>query len=402
MQLPVKSRSLQSPICKIASPAPSDGAYATPRLYTPRWQWPAADTLAPPVLGGAPQAHPLDILGVFDPPRNAASKFCTFPKALLKAIDAATAAFGAPPFPVLLAILVACEAGLSSSRRAHPNDPPIRVGLFGPGAAAARRAAIALHPEAARHLIDIYAVRGAPDDVSDDPLPRGVWPVLCPAYLPARPAPALITMPLPTALPHSSHEIPLWRTFTAERAKCGYRRVLMSICADDAEAPHLPTDVRSRVTALPRLMDRLYAVLIVLAAPDGALGPIPRREQGAGASPADEMVESAFELAMIARAHLLAFYARVRPAHTGSVHRAAAAMLRHRPLLISPTTLTSGISMQDLRILEAAGWLDPRDEETARGLAHRFTMTNSLLKLNVPALPRKRPSKPRTVNVLCD
>jgi hypothetical protein len=176
----------------------------------------------------------------------------------------------------------------------------------------------------------------------------------------------------------------------------------MSICADDAEAAHLPPDARNRITALPGLMERLCAVLSVFAAPEGALGPIQRREQGAGATPTDDMVESAFELAMIARAHLIAFYARVRPAPTGSVHRAAAAMLRHRPLLISPTTLTSGISGQDLRILEAAGWLEPRDEETAHGHAHRFMMTNSLMELDVPALPRKRPSRGHPVTVLCD
>jgi hypothetical protein len=61
-------------------------------------------------------------------------------------------------------------------------------------------------------------------------------------------------------------------------------------------------------------------------------------------------------------------------------------MLRHSPLNVSPTTLTSGISGQDLRQLEASGWLEPRDEETARGLAHRFTMTDAYLYLDIKAI----------------
>jgi hypothetical protein len=85
------------------------------------------------------------------------------------------------------------------------------------------------------HLTDLYAVRGAPDDPNEDPLPRGVWPVLCSAYLPARPAPALPPMPLPKLLAHSSHENQQWRAFAANRAKCSHRHVLMSIFADDAE-----------------------------------------------------------------------------------------------------------------------------------------------------------------------
>jgi hypothetical protein len=100
---------------------------------------------------------------------------------------------------------------------------------------------------------------------------------------------------------------------------------------------------------------------------------------GPNKSPSGTDLAAAFELTMIARAHLIGFYARIRPARTGPVHRAAAAILRHRPIYVSPTTLTSGISGQDLSGLEAAGWLEPRDEETVRGLAHRFTPTQTIL-----------------------
>ena len=40
-----------------------------------------------------------------------------------------------------------------------------------------------------------------------------------------------------------------------------------------------------------------------------------------GGSLAEEMAETAFELTMIARTHLIAFYARIRPFRTGPVHR---------------------------------------------------------------------------------
>ncbi|AGI68230.1 hypothetical protein OAN307_c26410 [Octadecabacter antarcticus 307] len=401
-QLPGKFQSLPSPFGKAALPAASDGAPAEPRLYSPRWRWSAALSAPPPVLGEAPQCHPLDILGVLDPVPAAASIHCALPEVTLSATERATQAFGAPPFAILLAILAVYETRLPAALQASSDDPPPRIGLFGPGAAAVRRAAIAINPKAGRHLIDLYAVRGIPDDPNEDPLPRGIWPVLCSAYLPARPASALPPMPLPTVLAHSAHEIPQRRAFAAERAKCSHRRVLMSICADDAEALHLPPDVRSRVTALPGLMDCLYAALSVLAAPDGALGPIRRFERSMGANLADEMAESAFELAMIARAHLIAFYARVRPAHTGPVHRAAAAMLRHRPQFISPTTLTSGVIGQDLRILEAAGWLEARDMETAHGLAHRFMPSDAFVRLDIRELPKKRASWPYPVSVVCD
>lgn len=389
-QLHGKFQSLPSPFGKAALPAASDGAPAVQRLFSPRWRWPATLSTPPPVLGAAPQCHPLDLLGVFDPPPSAASIHCALPDAVLVATEHGSQAFGAPPFALLLAILGVYERCLAPSS----NEPPILVGLFGPGAAAARRAAMAIHPEAARHMIDLYAVRGAPDDPSDDPLLRGVWPVLCPAYLPAMCSPARS----PTALAHSPHE-PERRAFASERATCNQREVLMSICADDAEASHLPPDVRLRVTALPNLMDRLFTALTTLAAPDGT---IERLEPLLGAHLVDEMAESAFELVMIAHAHLIAFYARVRPARTGSVHRAAAAMLRHHPLFISPTTLTSGISGQVLRTLEAAGWLEARDEETLHGLAHRFTPSDALLRLDKPELPKKRASRPHPVNVLCD
>ncbi|WP_417807105.1 hypothetical protein [Thioclava sp.] len=278
----------------------------------------------------------------------------------------------------------------------------ISVGLFGPGAAAARRAAVSIHPEAAQNLIDLYAARGAPDAPNEDPLPRGAWPVLCPAYLPAIPLAALSPMPLSKLLAQSPQENQHWRAFTADRAKCSYRHLLMSICADDVEALHLPPDVRRRVTALPRLMDRLYAALSVLAPLDGDHGSMERFGLEVGGSLAEELAETAFELTMIARTHLIAFYARIRPARTGPVHRAAAAMLRHRPSLVSPTTLTSEISWQDLRILEAAGWLEPRDEETALGLAHRFMPSAAFLALNLPTLPRKRPHSPKPISVLHD
>lgn len=397
-QPPVKFRSLPSPP---AAAAP-DGAAAAPRLYAPRWNWSAASSISPPVLGDAPQCHPLDILGVLGPPRTAASIHCTFPGAILSATERATQAFGAPPFAVLLTILAACEGDLPGALRASSADPPIRIGLFGPGAAAARHAAVAIHPDAARHLVDLYAVRGTPEGPNADPLPRGIWPVLCPAYLPTWLATALTPMPLPTELTYNPDNSSRLAGFAVEPVACSQRDVLVSICADDAEASYLPPDVRRRVTALPRLLDRLYATLSVLAPIGGAHGSIDRFQLDARASLADEMAEAAFELAMVARAHLIGFYARTRPARTGPVHRAAAAMLRHRPPNISATTLTSVTDKRDLYQLEAAGWLEARDEETARGLAHRFVPTDEFLALDLPELPRKRPSLPRLIKVLCD
>lgn len=398
-QLPTKSQSLPSPFGKATLPSVSDGAPIAPRLYTPRWCWSAASTAAPPVLGEAPQCHPLDILGVFDPPIVAASIHCALADDLLGATQRATQAFGAPPFAVMLAILTVYEARLQVALRPFPDEAPIRVGLFGPGAAAARRAAMSIHPEVARHLTDLYSVRGAPDNPDADPLPRGVWPVLCPVFLPARPAPMLTSLHLPPVLSQKSDEDPQWQAFFRERVPCNHQRVLMSICAEDAQASYLPPDVRRRVTALPRLMEQLYASLATLAALNGAAGPTPRCEPDAGASVAEDLAETALELAMTARAHMISFYARVRPAPTGSVHRAAAAMLRHRPLNVSPTTLTSGINGGDLRVLEAAGWLEGRDEETVRGLTHRFCPTREFLALKLPELPRKRPSLPKPIKI---
>jgi len=402
LQLPAEFQSFCHLLGKAAVPAASDGAPVAQGLYTPRWRWLAALSAPSPVLGKAPQCHPLDILGVLDPVPAAASLHCAFPEALLDATERATLAFGAPPFAVLVAILAACEAALPLAPPRSSGEPVISVGLFGPGAAAVRRAAVSIHPAAALHLTDLYAVRGAPDDPNEDPLPRGVWPVLCPAYLPARTAPTLPPMPLPKLLAQSRQENQQWRAFAADRAKYSHRHLLMSICADDAEARHLPPDARRRATALPGLMDRLCAALRANGAFDSTSGAIQRPETDVGTNLEDQMAESAFELAMIARAHLIAFYARVRPAHTGPVHRAAAAMLRHRPSLVSPTTLTSGISWQDLRILEAAGWLEPRDEETALGLAHRFMPSAAFLALNLPTLPRKRPHRPKPISVFLD
>jgi hypothetical protein len=402
LQLPAEFQSFSHLLGKAALPAARDGAPAAPRLYTPRWRWSAALSAPPPVLGDAPQCHPLDILGVFDPVPAAASIHCAFSETLLDATERATQAFGAPPFAVLLAILATYEADPPVDLPRSSGEPVISVGLFGPGAAAVRRATVSIHPEAAQHLIDLYAVRGAPDDPNEDPLPRGVWPVLCPAYLPARPAPALPPMPLPKLLAHSPHENQQWRAFAADRAKYSHRHMLMSICADDAEALHLPPDVRRRVTALPRLMDRLYAVLSVFASLDGAHRSMEQFGFELGRSLEEEMAETAFELTMIARMHLIAFYARIRPARTGPVHRAAAAILRHRPPNVSPTTLTSGVGERDLRVLADAGWLEPRDEETAYGQAHRFTPSDAFLRLNMPYLPKKRASHPCPIRVLCD
>lgn len=378
------------------------GAMVAPRLYTPRWRWDAASSNAPPVLGGAPQRQPRDILGLLDPPPTAASAYCTLPRNVWRAVERATRGLGSPPLAVLLAILVAHEAALTAALRALPCEPPIRIGLFGPGAAAACRAAVAILPAAAQHLVDLYAVRGAPDDPDADPLPRGVWPVLCPAYAPAGSAPTRTSMSLPTARAHGRADTLQVAPSARDPDAYGQRDVLASICADDAEASYLPADVRCRVTALPRLMDRLYAALSALVTTNGAHGAIELFGCEAGADPSDEMAETAFELTMVARAHLVAFYARVRPARTGPVHRAAAAMLRHRPLNVSPTTLTSGIGGQDLRVLETAGWLEARDEETAHGLAHRFIPTDEFLALGIPQLPRKRASRPYPVSVLCD
>ncbi len=395
-QLLAEFRSFSHP----APLSPRGGVPAVPRLYSPRWCWSAASSTPPPVLGGAPQCQPLDILGVLDPPPTAASIYCTLPGSLLSATERATQAFGAPPFAVLLAVLVACEAGLTAALRALPCDPPIRIGLFGPGAAAARLAAMAIQPEAAQYLVDLYAVRGAPDDPNADPLLSGVWPVLCPTYLPTGPVPTRTQALLPAARTQGRADALQAPPRAGGPDMRSQRDVLASICVDDAEASYLPVDVRRRVTALPLLMDRLYAALSALVTSAGAHGANKRFGYEMGADLADEMAETAFELTMVVRAHLVAFYARTRPARTGPVHRAAAAMLRHRPLNISPTTLTSGIGGQDLRVLEAAGWLEPRDDETTHGLAHRFTPTAEFLALKVPELPRKRPSQAHAVSVL--
>lgn len=379
-----------------------DCVRAEPILYAPRWRWSGAVSPPPPVLGEAPQCHPLDILGVFDPPLSAASVYCKLPDAALGTTERTTREFGAPPFAVLLSLLAACEAGSTANNGPCSKDESIRIGLFGPGAAAARQAAKAISPEAESQMIDLHAVRGAPDDPGRDPLPRGMWPVLCPAYLPDRSAPASHQMPLDRLPVHSPHQSRQWRALTTDRTHCSNRRVLMSICADDAEASYLPPDVRRRVTALPRLMNRLYVVLSDLNPLYGPNGQTEGFGSRVGARFSDEMAETAFELAMVARAHLIAFYARVRPAHTGPIHRAAAAMLRHRPLRVSPTTLSSGISGGDLRVLEAAGWLEPRDEETDHGFAHRFTPSDAFWEVDIADLPKKWASHPNPVDVLCD
>jgi hypothetical protein len=55
-----------------------------------------------------------------------------------------------------------------------------------------------------------------------------------------------------------------------------------------------------------------------------------------------------------------------------------------------------------LRVLADAGWLEPRDEETAHGLAHRFVPTDAFLLLDIPDLPKKRASQPCPIGMLCD
>lgn len=370
-----------------------------PRLYAPRWSWSAASSPPPPVLGGAPLSHPLDILGVLDPPSSAASKHCALPQVLLGAIGDAIQVFGAPPFAVLLTILAACEASLPAALQPPSNEPPIRIGLFGPGAGGVRRAVKAIHPDADRHLVDLYAVRSTPRHPEDDPLPRGVWPVLCHAYLPAEHAQGLTRIPLREQLARCSPEGQECWPSAAENTKSTQRHVLASIAADDAEAQHLPADVRCRVTALPFLMDRLSNLLNFFGSLDGAPSSIRRLDAPLRASFMDEMVEAASDLAMVTRLHLIAFYARIRPTHTTSVHRAAAAILRHRPNNISPTTLTSGVTVNDLRVLEGAGWVDRRDEETPCGNAPRFAPTRELVEVNIPKLPKKRPTRPFPVDI---
>jgi hypothetical protein len=59
-------------------------------------------------------------------------------------------------------------------------------------------------------------------------------------------------------------------------------------------------------------------------------------------------------------------------------------------------------SGQDLRELADAGWLEPPDEETVYGLAHRFTPSDAFLLLDMPDLPKKRASQPCPIRVLCD
>src|SRR5680860_1908322 len=92
LQPPRKFQSFSHLLGKAALPAASDGAPAAPRLYTPRWRWSAALLAPPPVLGEAPQCHPLDILGVLDPVPAAASIHCALPEATLNATERATQA----------------------------------------------------------------------------------------------------------------------------------------------------------------------------------------------------------------------------------------------------------------------------------------------------------------------
>ncbi|MEX1663532.1 hypothetical protein AB4874_18235 [Thioclava sp. 15-R06ZXC-3] len=368
-------------------------------LYSPRWRWSPPVAFAPPVIGGAPQAHPLDILGVLDPPGTAASPLCAFPNAFIDAIEHATQTFGAPPFAVLLAVLAAYEADLPEEARLNPAAAPILVGSFGPGAAAARRAAMAVYPKASRHIVELYAVRGAPGQSDDDPLRMGIWPILCPAYLPKS-----LSTPPPTVRPFTPTDLrsassARWAT---GRATCNQRQLLASICGDDAESTFLPPDARHWITALPRLMDRLGFVLTVLTSSGDHLRMVKHFDPSAKFRVLDEMAETACELALVARIHLIAFYARIRPAPTGRVHRAAAALLRHRQKSVSPTTLTSAITDADLRDLVAAGWLDPNEDDAPGGGRHGYAPTDALQRIGAAELPRKRPSRPQPICVVSD
>jgi hypothetical protein len=122
LQLPAKFQSFSHLLGKAALPAASDGAPAAPRLYAPRWRWSAALSAPPPVLGEAPQCHPLDILGVLDPVPAAASIHCAFPEALLDATERATHSSGAPPFAVLLGILATYGRGYAASTKSKSSS----------------------------------------------------------------------------------------------------------------------------------------------------------------------------------------------------------------------------------------------------------------------------------------
>lgn len=300
----------------------------------------------------------------------------------------------------MLAVLAAFEADLHKSARRHPTDPPILVGLFGPGAAAVRSAAVAVYPKAEPHLINLYAVRGVPDQPGEDPLPRGIWPVLCPAYLPRTPSlpPLTLTPPTPGDLRWASS-----LRWLAGGEVCVRRQLLASICGDDAEAAYLPPDARLRVTALPRLMDSLGHALTLVASPGADLEILGRFDPTAKFRVLDEVAEAACELALVARIHLIAFYARIRPAPTGGVHRAAAALLRHRRRsIITPATLTSGVTAADLRDLFTAGWLDPHEFAATRSGRHSYVPSDAFRQIRAPELPRKRPSRPQPICVVSD
>jgi hypothetical protein len=149
-------------------------------------------------------------------------------------------------------------------------------------------------------------------------------------------------------------------------------------------------------------MDRLGLALTLLTSSGDHLGMVRCIEPTAKFSVLDEIAETACELALVARIHLIAFYARIRPASTGGVHRAAAALLRHRKKSLSPTTLTSGVTDADLRDLVAAGWLDPIEDEAPLGGRRGYTPTDALRRIGALELPRKLPSRPKPICILCE
>lgn len=326
----------------VAAPAP---------LYTPRWRWPVRS------LGDSHQPAPWDILGLL-PPRGVLGPYTTggLPWLLQGLTPAA-----------VLAVLAAADgllpAGLHLAGR--PQVQPLRVALFGPGAAAVLATArLMLGSLPTGRIFIAHAVRGQcrPDEPA---LPVGVWPLLCGPQPPQDPQPpggdpAGFCLE-PSRLRARFAALPVPPGGVAP-PRGGVMRLLCRTAADSAAAsPVLPREARSMAGAVPFLYDRLYLILTTLHA---AMGAAPDAEPSSLIE--DSAVERAYGLTHEAMSDLIAFYARVRPLPLTPALRLAAAILRDRPSTVARTTCgVAGVSDDDARLLEEVGWLrhpdPPRD-----------------------------------------
>lgn len=314
-----------------------------PMLYAPRWRWlqrPSAEWDRP---------LPLDILGVL-PPRLSLPWYVP---------DGLPLWLASLPAAAVLAVLAAADGFLPPDLRidAPARHPPLRVALFGPGAAAVLDIVRRVFGRVPEDRIGLaFAVRGTVHK-DEAALPPGWWPVMC-GPLPLAPGGDPPAVAPPHLAPRLSVAVVPPSGYPLEGERHRLATAMAAVTADSAcNSPLLPLEARLVTGAQPRLYGRLFLLISALTA--------------AGDDPDDwwpEYVSAAAQgLSHVLHEHCVAFHARVRPLSPHPGLRLAAAILRDRPRTVARTTCSvSGVTADDLRRLADAGWLEV-DEPPLRG-----------------------------------